>query len=471
MKRYLLLAAGVCTLIYFVTAFFHPQLNPVGLGSDGYEYWHLSSSLLQHNAFAYTSPEHYPIFDLGTLASKDLLPAGIPCTTRVPGYPFILAAGRVLWDSPWTAIIINIFAYAGMCLYGFRLGDLLISHTWVRRIFNILLVFQPLVFVRWGIGADIISAFFLTGFVFHILKIVKDPSFTSEDVFWSSLWGVAANLTRSNLLVFTLLLAMSLFAVGIIRKNKQALASLVIVILIAAAGPAVWMARNKALTGAFTLSTQGGAVFYTVQLAYDLPEDHPLSVWKKNGKAQFIDEAIAKGSTFNQAETLLDVKLKSVVKSYYREHPLHLVKKWIDGMRTLFFFSYFDISDAIVVSTHNSTDRVAFANSSSSEDQNYNDREKQRRAMIFQISRMYKWLLALLFFLFPVAYFYSRPSCLALNKISLYSCTLFAVCLTALFTGAGGDRMRLPFGVLILLFCCLTVQFFFKKNVRSASAP
>jgi hypothetical protein len=455
--------------MYFIAAYFDLDHNPVGLGSDGYEYWHLSTSIIKHHTFAYTAIEHYPILDLTQIKEKNLLPEIIPCTVRVPGYPFILAVFRHFWDSPWMAVVLNIFGYAGICLYGFRLGGLLLPDGRQRLVYDFLLVFNPLFFVRWGMGSDILAAFFLTGFTFHMIRIYRLAPLNMSDAILAVLWGIAAILTRSNLVIYCSLFVIGLIFGGILRqKTKSVIACMTILFLLLI--PAyLWMQRNQTLTGKTTFSTQGGAVLYTVHLAYDLSPKDPLSIWKTDGKAGLLVNALAAGKTFNQAEIILDEKLKSVVIQYDKNHPMHFFKKLSDGLRTMFFFSYYDISDAIMASYRNFDDRMAFAHSSSSDFHSYTDQEQALRNKLFQISRIYKWLLALSFFIFPLVWIcrqFKFNSDLIEIPV-LYTALLSAILTTAMFTGAGGDRMRLPFTAVILLFAVLSAHGIFQRKTNN----
>jgi len=461
MKHLTLLLAGLLMLSFFVALYFNPIQNPVGLGSDGYEYWHLSTNILQKKQFAYSGEQFYPLLKLKPFAKMGLVPNIIPCTTRAPGYPVILSLARMLWDSPWAAIIINYLFYIGICIYGFLLGNLLISDLRWRWIYNFLLTFSPLYFTRWGISSDFCAGFLATAFTYSFMRImtltqIPDPRQKHSGVttrlpryhlFWTSLLGLLACLTRSNLVLYIYPLIILGFLYGAMKKDKQIVINALVLLVFIGVCLNAWMVRNQRLTDQRTLSTQGGFVLYTVHLGYDHPKEHGLP-------ADLFVQSLKSGKTINQTEAIVDQKLKNMVLAHYREHPFEAIKKEIDGIRTLFLFSYFDISDTIVLAQKSFTKRMAFVNSSSSEYSSYTHQELLLRNILFQMSRLYKWVLMISFFAFPFIFLIKKGSFPSDSQAIMlfYVSTLIGVLCTALCTGAGGDRLRLPFNAFILIF-------------------
>ncbi len=393
-----------------IAAYFHPQENPVGLGSDGYEYWELSTSLMQGKGFSYTGTDHHP------------------STTRAPFYPLLLSWLRLIWDSPWSAIILNNIAYIGICIYGFLLGDILLSSKRMRLIYDFLLVFSPLYFVRWGIGSDLCASFFITALTYHALRKSLIPS---------CLFASAAILTRSNLIAYAAALLIAQLTCSLLTKDRKAFIHSMLILCAISVALGGWALRNKELTGTWTLSTQGGPVLYTVHMLYTGYGDPGL-------KERLLLNAINEGKTYSQAEVAVDKELKEIVQAHFHSHPDLLVKQWINGARTLFFFSYFDISDAISLLQRPWTERLAFVNSSSSEYQH---------EALFNISRLYKWLLASGFFGCAILMIIQKPKEPGLWIV--YTAAMTGILLTAIYTGAAGDRLRLPFNAPILIYALL----------------
>ncbi|MBF0510768.1 MAG: hypothetical protein HQL13_00395 [Candidatus Omnitrophica bacterium] len=174
------------------------------------------------------------------------------------------------------------------------------------------------------------------------------------------------------------------------------------------------------------------------------------------------------GKTFSQTEALVDAQLKNTVFTTYQHHPLLFVKNALEEIRTFFLYSYFDISDAVVLLTKPINERMKFVSTSSDE---YNNHGKIRQ-VLFQISRVYKWILLLSFLAFPIIVFqrYRKQNHQPVfQSLFLYFPTLLSVLATALFTGAAGDRMRLPFNAIILIFCILAFKLIFTTPEKKSS--
>lgn len=462
-KELLLSLTGTLLLIFVITHYYHPTENRFGIGSDTYEFWHLSSNILNEKGFFYSDLTHYPLFDLENLV-PDYAPNGnTPCTARVPGYPLILALFRGIWDSSATAIILNLLAFIGICLYGFLLFKMLIPSPKMSWIYNLLLVFSPFYYIQWGVGAEFLASFLLTGFTYHTLRLYLSEHSSKKHILFACLWGVLANLTRANLIVFTGTLLATLCVWSITKQNKQNFTNTLIILLVLILGMGSWMYRNKQLTDKWLISTQGGFVLYAVHLSYDIDQNHPLYSWFKEGRKDLFLENIHQGKTFNETEAIIDQKLKSVVFSYFKERPLYLIKKWSDGLRTFFFFSYHDISDIIIHMRRPSIERYNYIHSNKYIAKSSSERIAHQ--ILFQCSRLYKILIAFCFFLFPLICFRKNSLSSFQRKdiiFILYIATFLGVLLTAFFTGAGGDRLRIPFNVFILMFVVL-----FATNIKN----
>jgi hypothetical protein len=454
MRSFLLLMSLVI-LTLFVKAYFDPKLNPVGLGSDGWEYQHLASNLSQSHHLAYTQTNSYPLFNLDPLVTHNLVPAVIPCTTRAPGYPFLLSVIQSLWSSPWTAIILNYLFFIGICIYGFLLAELFFRDRF-RMVFNILLVFSPLYFVRWGVGSEFMAGFFITGFTYHFMKNIQDRSLWH--LWMACLLAIGANLTRSNLFIYTVGFAIVALMIGLLRKQRSIQVNAAALFIVSIVSLAPWMYRNYLLTDQWTLSTQGGFVLHRVHLGYDLPQNDPV-------KEDLFIKHLKAGKTFNQTEAIVDKELKAIVFQHYQNDPGALVKKTSDHIRTLFLFSYFDISDALVMLQKPIQERLKFVNSSSSEYKN----DGLLRNSLFQVSRAYKWFILLGFFLLPFLVLFNKTKLnVPLDQIFLlYIPTLLSVLATAVFTGAGGDRMRLPFNAPILICVVFSIMLLWIKTKKT----
>lgn len=462
-KHLSLWAAGLITLTGFMSFYFHPVENPYGIGSDTYEYWHLSENLLRHQGFFYSDPELYPLFTLEPLAKRIALPDRIPCTTRMPGYPLLLAAARGLWDSPWITLVLSYLSYTGICLYGFRLSAILFTSALLRWTYNILLVFTPLYFIRWGIGADLPAGLWLTGFTYHILKLSDSESKTTRHTAMALICGVATIFTRVNLLPYTAIMAGAVLLIGL-RNGKRRLWQAGLIILLAIGlSLGTWLWRNHRLTDQWTLSTQGGQVLSHIHLADTTVSSRYLTLERKFA---FFTEHLRRGKSFNQTEALLDQKLKSAVIHRYQATPLRLGLRWIDRIRTFFMFSYFDISDVIMSIQKPRTERLHLIQSSSSAEQNYTAGQERVRRILFNLSRLYKLAFGFTFLAFPLIFWPLK--CRAFIRRSetataLYIATLAAVMMTALYTGAAGDRMKLPLNAPILIFAVWTGSVIIQK--------
>jgi len=463
MKHFILLIAGLLALTFFVAAYFDPVQNPVGLGSDGYEYWHLSTSILKNHQFSYVDPRVYPVLKLKPLLPMGLVPKTIPCTTRVPGYPMVLALARHAWDSPWAAIIINYLCFIGICIYGYLLGNLFLPDPRWRWIYSVLLTFSPLYFTRWGMGSEFCAGFLATAFTYHAVNIVSG---SRRYLLWTIILAVLGCLTRSNLIAYTYPLLILGLLFGAMKKDIRAVLNILILLSVVTLSLNLWMVRNQILTGKKELSTQGGFVLYTVHVDYDHPEK------QDPGKDLFIKN-LRSGKTFNQTEAIVDQKLTAILLAHYRKHPFHLIKKGLDGLRTMFLFSYFDISDAILVAQKPFSQRLAFVNSSSSEYAGYPTKELPLRQFLFQISHLYKWALLISFFAFPFIFLAKKGLAAPFSQtvILVYVPTLTGLLLTALCTGAAGDRMRLPFNAFLLIFVVLSWMLLAKQSKNALKKP
>ncbi|MBL8012789.1 MAG: hypothetical protein JNN05_02970 [Candidatus Omnitrophica bacterium] len=437
-------------------AFSFPQ-NPFALGSDTYEFWHLASNLLNTKQFIYTDVRYYPLFDIKDMVNGGLISLPVLCTARVPGYPFLLAMLRSFWDSPWIGLILNFIFYIGICLYGFAIGHIFLKSKISRNIYAILLVFSPLYFTRWGLGADVPAALFLTGFTYHALRAYIADGSRSWHFVMICFWGIWTCLTRTNLFIFVLLLLLGLCSLTLIHKKGHKTWQWLAILMIIFSALGLWAHRNQLLTGHPVISTQGGFVLYAVHLSYDIQENHPLYYWYKQGRKELMAKELANQKTFNQAEEIIDQKLKSVVMDYYHENPIGMIKNWTECLRTFFLFSYYDISDILIYAFRSPADRAHFLETEHY--QSLNPQEQNIHTILFAVSRLYKIGLALGFFLFPLL-LVSKKSHAFFNErelfVLLFLVSLAAVLATAFFTGAGGDRLRLPFNVFTLIFSFVT---------------
>lgn len=447
-------AAGTITLACVMAFYFHPVKNPFGIGSDTYEYWHLSENLLYHKGFFYSDPSYYPFFDLASLKDRLEIPPRMPCTTRMPGYPLLLACGRAVVNSPWIVLVMSMFAYTGICFYGFRLGILVFTDAAIRRVYNVLLVFSPLYFVGWGVGSDLVAGVWLTGFTYHAFKQLEPGAPLARHTVMASLMGSATVFTRMNLLPYVVFVALGVIIIGSYHRRHRAWQAGVVIFLTLVFSLGVWGVRNQRLTGRWTLSTQGGPVLTRVHLI-DIPD--PTLSWTQERKKELFALHVRHEPSFNHAEARLNEELKSAVRKYYRTYPWRLGHQWIDGLRTFFLFSYHDISDLLVSIPRSLSDRLARLHSTPSAPR-YTSGETRVQQILFHFFRFYRLGIALTFLATPLFFRRIRQSLVRRTDTTalLYGATVSTILLTALFTGAAGDRMRMPVNAPILVFSVLT---------------
>ncbi|VAX38256.1 hypothetical protein MNBD_UNCLBAC01-2033 [hydrothermal vent metagenome] len=445
-RHFIVLFIGLAALSFFVLHYFHPTQNPFGLGSDTYEYWHLSENILKHKKFVYTDLSHYPLFEMSQELKTYYAQKRIPCTVRMPGYPFLLASVRFIWDSPWASLFLIYICYIGTCVYGFLIGQFFFNSSRVQCIYNVLLVLSPVYLTRWGVGTDLPASLCLTGFAFHFLNIFKFPKEYKRNIFPLCIWAVASVFIRPNLIVFIGIFIGWAFIEGIIKKQKGLLCVSLILMLAVGGSLGSWILRNQKLTKLALLSTQSGAVLYAVHLSYDLPKTDPLYYWHKQGKEDFFLQETILGKPFNKIESEFDIKLKNIVYDFYKTQPVWFVKKWTDGLRTLFMFSYYDISQLIA---------------------EISGLSENSKNIIFQISRVYKIVLAVSFFGFIILLLKTKSqkniNSLKLKTL-LYIAVLMSILSTAVFTGAGGDRIRMPFNVFLIVYLVNFWQVLFTRR-------
>jgi protein-S-isoprenylcysteine O-methyltransferase Ste14 len=94
-KKYgiwIVLAVALAVKMLFAAFVFNH--NPGGIWvADSSSYWQPAQSLLQHGTFS-VSPDQ----------------AGVPETTRTPGYPFFVSLVlSVVYNSAWTVILVQVF--------------------------------------------------------------------------------------------------------------------------------------------------------------------------------------------------------------------------------------------------------------------------------------------------------------------------------------------------------------------------
>jgi len=458
-KNVVPLAVGLLILTIFIAHYFHPQERPFGFGSDTYEYWHLSENLLKYKEYVYTDLSHYPAFDLPDQIIKDFQSKKVPCMVRLPGYPLILALLRAIWDSPWVVVCSIYLTYVGTCLYGFHVGRIFLNNSTYQWVYNILLVLSPVYLTRWGVGSDLPASFFIAGFTYHFLRQTQIEFFSKKHSLLACVCALIAIFTRPNLLVFVGVLGTGAFIWGFMKNQKRICWMGFLVFLTLFISLNLWGFRNKKLCNEWALSTQGGSVLFAVHLSYDLTLHDPLTYWLKEGRGDFFKKNLQQGKTFNQIELELDKKLKSIVGEFYKENPFHLLKKWSDGLRTFFMFSYHDISGLAVCLQRPFSER--FQCVMNQQFFTAMQKESRIRNVFFQISRMYKIIVALSFFAFPLI-FIKRGRVGSIQNVSLlivfYIASFSGVLATAFFTGAGGDRMRMPFNVFILIFVVIFIS-------------
>lgn len=401
---------------------------------DPREYWELSTQLKVSGRFEYPSfASYYNLFPKEDFHLTGFRDQPISCTIRFPGYPAVLAVARFIWNDPRIAIFINFFCYLGICLFGISLGRLLLPSEKYRMIYNTLLCLSPSYLIASGIGIDMLSGFFLVGGSLFLFKLLdKNARYTL--VWLAVLFNIGAVLTRGNLIPFVLILLLSLMVLAFSRRSCSAFIRLSIVLISVLLCLWVWSGRNETLTGRRIISTQGGAILFHVLL--DNQRSSEIQFWDGEGRIILFAKAAREGRSFNEAEALLDHTLGSIVKNKVLNDPAHFLNIMQGRLRTFFLFSYADIPRILFPSGY---DKIS--------------------SMLFQAFRIYKWLILAAFLLAPLAVWCLRKD-QQQERFELFLCLLVAVAggvlVTTVFTGAAGDRMRLPynsFNIIFVVFC------------------
>lgn len=280
-------------------------------------------------------------------------------------------------------------------------------------------------------------------------------------IFSTACWGLLAIYTRFNLLAFVI----PLVAFGLIRALwiRKGIVTNLLIFVIILTGLIPWGLRHKALTKYFGLSNQSGIVFYHIFIESPQKDATALLPFSTTQRQEFLTEHFVQGNSVNQAEFALQQKLGQVTRENLDKSTIKALKIFSDNLRTFFIFSYYDISDAIVAVVEKTLSPLKLNATF------YSTLDQTVRPILFQISRGFKIILALSFFLFP--FILKKKSNLFNNTsivLCLYFASLIAILATGLFTGAAGDRMRMPFNVLNIIFLiqfCAKMNFFnFKKE-------
>ncbi|MCA9409443.1 MAG: hypothetical protein H6755_08000 [Candidatus Omnitrophica bacterium] len=450
-EKILLLFLIILGLFFYVILsqqYFDSSINPMGIGSDGGEYWDLSESLLKHKKFSYSSLKYYYLLDRDVLADKDYYNQPISSISRLPGYPIVLAFLRFFHNNIFVAYVLNYVAYLGVIVYGIFFGYLfLFQKKGVFWLFTVSLIFSPIYFVWTGVQSDIFASFMIMGFTVHIL-LIKRTITGRGNIFWAIVYGALAVMTRPNLFPVVFLLSTVPLLINPVKKSLWKLNAIVLgCLLLVMCG---WMCRNYRLTGNLVFSTQGGKALFLNYVYYDIDQSHPLAPWKGPARPQFIDQRINKGLNFNQAEVQLNNKLKALTLEYLRNHPEEIIPRMWRAYKAFFNNSYYDITDVIILRNADWSVKKFYLKQGKPiyEDQAV----KKSREIAYQFSRGYKILLTASFTFFPILLiygFYKGKNDFPWKDIfGVY--LSFGICLflTAVLTShASGDRIRMPFHV------------------------
>lgn len=454
-----LMAIGVLILSFFIIRYYHPENNPMGIGADAYEYWDISTSILRHRELSYPSFKSYLFtFDPRCIADTSYGSGSIPVVARLPLYPMLLAAVRMLFDTPLAGIFLNVLAYIGIGVYSMQLAETWIDHKHWKNVYCILSVLSPIYFIRWGIGTDMVTSLFFIGYACHLYALVLCPGREKLNSLMSLIWGAGAILIRPNGMLYVFALPVILLMLA--RKSFAPRIPYVLV-LVAVMGIVLggWLMRSKSLTGHWMITTLGGLTFLVERGLDDVPPPLPLTQWNREARGKYFRELALKGETFNQAEADLDREIGMAVRNSWRRNPGSFFKQWQTGFRTYFLMSYFEFSDLIVNAAGSARDRLAYLRNGRYVPDTAWGQSIQK--IWFQVSRVFKYSLVLSLFLFPwfvlsKTGFYSTVQRRVFTGfwlgILIYS---LAVCLMA---GAVSDRLRMPLQPFYLFFLVVVMR-------------
>jgi hypothetical protein len=422
------------------THFTPPTLNAYGFGSDSDVYWDLAGNLTAGRGYV-SSPGLHPVL-------RDPASPFLPNISTAPGYPFLLAAVRTVWNDIRAAYILQWIFYAGL---------IVLAATWpLNRSWT----------PGWRMAA-LAGIAFWPGFLLQLQSVSSElaTAFFAALLVWSwcKRWlalsvvaAIAAVALRSNMILF--IIPWVLFeAHGDFKQNarKAALkgALLILCLMLFYAG---WSFRNKRLCGEMVFSAYAGQVLYAHYLE-DAANDpaQPLTPGLK--RETYVRQRVAAGESWSRAERNLYQALTRMVIDEIRQRPFKAALSTLRAWTGFFLDSYFRIPDLLWAKVYGLT---------------LIDNRKIDPQELSPVSRTLYWaarvlslalrLIVLVLFLFyPLI---RLPDAEGSAMLRLWCAVFLFLAGTAIVSGAG-DRQLLPVAFFVVLFAIGTTQRF-KNSIR-----
>lgn len=281
----------------------------------------------------------------------------IPETVRHPGYTIVLTIGRLISNTPYMLLILNLFFYVSILYFSYKIAITFLKNKWLSLLTLIFISFDAtlLYFTTRGGNADIFAAFSIAGFTYFFLKISilysEEKAHVLRNTIIAGIFGVCAVMSRDNTSYFVLgIIGLTLLLSKIPYGKFLSKKFLFICFLIVLMSLIAWSVRIYGLTGKILFSTEMGTQLFDEHIIFALvtnSETNTLAYWYEHTAWKYVAEQRKLGVSIPRVNAIIDVKLQNMTLTYIARHIdiswQHFVKATFDIFSSSpFYWEKFD---------------------------------------------------------------------------------------------------------------------------------
>ena len=351
MKNYIFkdLLLNFILMIISIIAIFYIQnlgssscmLKNIWCGQDIDQYIDYSDSLLSGHGFAAKKVTN--MYFINPIKEK----VYVPEVLRLPGYSLILTLGRYFNNNPRLLIYYNFLFYILILFYTAGILKIFVEKRIIPFAF-ILIAFNPtLLFYTAIIGnADTFACITLTGFTYHLLKLMQNKKIILNTI-CTCLLGTLASFSRQNtvLSIFPLLLIFSI--ISLYEKKKETFKYLTLISLFIIFFLGLWTYRNYTIIGKPVLSVASGMQLFAEYIEFTPYSDNSTkNLYGKligsHGGEKYITAERKKGKTIPQAYASFNNYIEENMINYMIQNPKQILIHYNTAIKSIYLETTFN---------------------------------------------------------------------------------------------------------------------------------